>query len=127
MNLDVSLSILLIFCTACYLLLGSRLIANKREIGSLPIGVLFMVVSIWVMGGAIELMSSTFELFFDRPHRPLRWNSAATGYRLRLLSRVHGPGHEALGNRGAYDRTGFVGRVGGKQRGPSVYVVTALC
>jgi len=63
MNLDVSLSILLIFCTACYLLLGLRLVASKREIGSLPIGILFIVVSIWVMGGAIELMSTTFELF----------------------------------------------------------------
>ena len=63
MNLDVSLSILLIFCTACYLLLGLRLVASKREIGSLPIGILFIAVSIWVMGGAIELMSTTFELF----------------------------------------------------------------
>jgi diguanylate cyclase (GGDEF)-like protein len=28
-----------------------------------PIGVLFVVVSIWVMGGAIELMSSTYDVF----------------------------------------------------------------
>lgn len=63
MNLDVSLSILLTFCAACYLLLGLRLVASKRETGSLPIGVLFIVVSFWVMGGAIELMSTTFELF----------------------------------------------------------------
>lgn len=63
MNLDVALSILLIFSAACYLLLGSRLIASKREVGSMPIGVLFIVVSIWVMGGAIELMSSTFAVF----------------------------------------------------------------
>ncbi len=63
MNLDVALSILLIFSGACYLLLGARLVASKREIGSMPIGVLFFVVSIWVLGGAIELMSSTFEVF----------------------------------------------------------------
>jgi len=63
MNLDVSLSILLIFSTACYLLLGLRLVAGKREIGSLPIGILFIVISVWVMGGAIELMSTTYELF----------------------------------------------------------------
>jgi diguanylate cyclase (GGDEF)-like protein len=63
MNLDASLSILLTFCAACYLLLGLRLVASKRETGSLPIGVLFIVVSFWVMGGAIELMSITFELF----------------------------------------------------------------
>jgi len=63
MNLDVALSVLLIFSAACYLLLGVRLVASKREIGSMPIGVLFVVVSIWVMGGAIELMSSTYEVF----------------------------------------------------------------
>ncbi len=63
MNLDVALSILLIFSAACYLSLGVRLFASKREIGSMPIGVLFVVVSFWVMGGAIELMSSTFEVF----------------------------------------------------------------
>jgi len=63
MNLDVALSILLIFSAACYLLLGARLIASRREIGSVPIGVLFVVVSIWVMGGAIELMSSTYDVF----------------------------------------------------------------
>ena len=63
MNLDVSLSILLVFSTACYLLLGVRLIAGKREVGSLPIGILFVVVSFWVMGGAIELMSTTYEAF----------------------------------------------------------------
>ena len=63
MNLDVALSILLIFSAACYLLMGSRLIMSKREIGSMPIGVLFIVVSVWVMSGAIELMSSNFEVF----------------------------------------------------------------
>jgi diguanylate cyclase (GGDEF)-like protein len=63
MNLDVALSILLIFSAACYLLLGARLVASKREIGSMPIGVLFIVVSVWVMGGAIELMSSSFDVF----------------------------------------------------------------
>ena len=63
MNLDVALSVLLIFSAACYLLLGIRLFASKREIGSMPIGVLFVVISIWVMGGAIELLSSTFGVF----------------------------------------------------------------
>ncbi len=63
MNLDVALSVLLIFSAACYLLLGVRLIASKREIGSMPIGVLFVVISIWVMGGAIELLSTTYEGF----------------------------------------------------------------
>lgn len=63
MNLYVVLSVLLIFSAACYLMLGVRLIAIKREMGSMPIGVLFVVISIWVMGGAIELLSSTFAVF----------------------------------------------------------------
>ena len=71
MNLDVALSVLLIFSAACYLLLGIRLIAIKREIGSMPIGILFIVVSIWVMGGAIELLSSTYPIFSLDPPRPL--------------------------------------------------------
>jgi len=63
MNLDVALSVLLIFSAACYLLLGIRLITSKREIGSMPIGVLFVVICLWVMGGAIELLSTTFPVF----------------------------------------------------------------
>ena len=63
MNLDVSLSVLLIFSAACYLLLGIRLVASKREVGSVPIGVLFVIISFWVMGGAIELMANTFYVF----------------------------------------------------------------
>jgi len=63
MNLYVVLSVLLIFSAACYLMLGVRLIAIKREMGSMPIGVLFVVISIWVMGGAIEMLSSTFAVF----------------------------------------------------------------
>jgi diguanylate cyclase (GGDEF)-like protein len=63
MNLDVMLSVLLIFSAACYLLLGIRLIASKREVGSMPIGVLFVVISIWVVGGAIELMAGSLYVF----------------------------------------------------------------
>jgi len=63
MNLDLALSVLLIFSAACYLVMGTRLVVSKREVGSMPIGVLFVVVSIWVMGGAIELLSSTFAVF----------------------------------------------------------------
>ena len=63
MNLDVALSILLIFSAASYLLLGVRLIALRREVGSVPIGVLFVIICFWVMGGAVELMSTTFYVF----------------------------------------------------------------
>lgn len=63
MDLNVALSVLLIFSAACYLSMGIRLIASKREVGTMPIGLLFMVISIWVMGGAVELMSSSFPVF----------------------------------------------------------------
>lgn len=63
MNLDVALSVLLLFSAACYLLIGSRLVASKREVGSMPIGVLFVVISIWVAGGAIELLAQTYPVF----------------------------------------------------------------
>ncbi|MGI9224678.1 MAG: diguanylate cyclase domain-containing protein [Woeseiaceae bacterium] len=63
MSLDTALSILLIFSAGCYLLLGSRLVAFKREVGSMPIGVLFIVISIWVAGGAFKLLSGSFAVF----------------------------------------------------------------
>ncbi len=63
MGLDVALSILLIFSAGCYFLLGARLVASRREVGSVPIGVLFLVISIWVVGGAVELLSSSFTVF----------------------------------------------------------------
>ncbi|MGI9233769.1 MAG: histidine kinase N-terminal 7TM domain-containing protein, partial [Woeseiaceae bacterium] len=63
MNLDVALSVLLVFSAACYLMMGSRLAATKREIGSMPIGVLFVVISIWVVGGGIELLADNFVVF----------------------------------------------------------------
>jgi diguanylate cyclase (GGDEF)-like protein len=63
MNLDVMLSTILIFSAACYLLLGFRLVALRREVGSVPLGVLFVVITFWVMGGAVELLSTTFYVF----------------------------------------------------------------
>jgi diguanylate cyclase (GGDEF)-like protein len=63
MNMDTLLSTLLTISAACYLLLGARLISSRREIGSVPIGLLFVVVSFWVMGGAVELVSTTFTAF----------------------------------------------------------------
>src|SRR5210317_758380 len=63
MSLNAALSALLIFSAACYALLGLRLVLAKREIGSMPIGLLFIVISFWVIGGAIELLSSTFLMF----------------------------------------------------------------
>ena len=63
MMLEVALSTLLILSAACYLALGLRLVAGKREIGKASIGVMFMIVSLWVLGGAIEMLSTSFFVF----------------------------------------------------------------
>ena len=60
MNLDVAIAGVLIFAAACYALLGLRLVVLKREVGTVPIGVLFMVIALWVVGGGVELLSTTF-------------------------------------------------------------------
>ncbi len=63
MHLDVLLSILLSISAAGYLLIGVFLIASKRGVGSVPIGTLFCVIGMWVFGGAVELMSTSFFVF----------------------------------------------------------------
>ncbi len=60
MDLDVAIAGVLLFAAACYALLGLRLVVLKRDVGTVPIGVLFIVISLWVVGGGIELMSTTF-------------------------------------------------------------------
>ena len=63
MNLIVILAVLLSLGAASYLLLGLRLVGGRREVGTTPIGMLFIVISFWVMGGALELMSTSFYVF----------------------------------------------------------------
>ncbi len=63
MNLDVALSALLVFSAACYLMMGLRLVASQREVGSMPIGVLLVILGIWVAGAGLELISESFAIF----------------------------------------------------------------
>ncbi len=63
MTLEIVLAVLLMFVTACYFALGLRLIVAKRDVGSMPMGVLLLVISAWVLGGAIELMAANFFVF----------------------------------------------------------------
>jgi diguanylate cyclase (GGDEF)-like protein len=63
MNLEIVLSVLLFFSAVCYALLGMRLIGGTREVGSLPIGATFIVIGIWVLGGAIELVAPNYLVF----------------------------------------------------------------
>ena len=63
MNFDFAISLLLIFSAASYLTLGMRLVMAKREVGTMPIGILFFVISVWVLGGAVELLAADFFVF----------------------------------------------------------------
>ena len=63
MNLNIALSVLLIFSAASYALIGLRLLTAKREVGTVPIGALLIVISFWVIGGPIEMLSDTFLMF----------------------------------------------------------------
>jgi diguanylate cyclase (GGDEF)-like protein len=63
MSFEVAIAILLMFSATCYFGLGLRLVAAKREVGTMPIGLLFLVICVWVGGGPVELMSTTFYAF----------------------------------------------------------------
>ena len=63
MNLLVVMSVLLGFSAVCYFLLGVRLLGGKREIGSVPLGLAFLVIAYWVFGGAIEIMATSYPAF----------------------------------------------------------------
>ncbi len=63
MTLDLALSIVLIVSASCYLLVGAGVIALNKGVGALPVGVLFIVISVWVIGGAVELQATSFMVF----------------------------------------------------------------
>lgn len=63
MTLDAVLAALLIFSAAAYMAIAVRLVVAKREVGTVPIGILLAIVGIWVLGGAVELLSNTFYVF----------------------------------------------------------------
>jgi diguanylate cyclase (GGDEF)-like protein len=63
MDLEILIAVLLILSAAFYAMLGLRLVFSQREVGSRPIGLLLVVISFWVLGGAIEMLSSSFLVF----------------------------------------------------------------
>lgn len=63
MTFNVVLSVLLIFGAGCYMALGLRLVMSKREVGTMPIGLLFLTIGVWVAGGPIELLADSFYVF----------------------------------------------------------------
>ena len=63
MDFDIALAVVLMFAAACYLAMGLRLFVAARDVGTMPIGILFLVISVWVVGGAIELMANSYFVF----------------------------------------------------------------
>ena len=63
MNLEIVLSVLLCISSVCYALLGMRFIGGKHEVGNILVGTTFIIIGIWVLGGAIELMATTYVVF----------------------------------------------------------------
>ena len=63
MNLSLILSFFVALGAIGYLSLAFRLFSGKRTVGSLPLGLTFLVISLWVFGGAIELAAESFVLF----------------------------------------------------------------
>ena len=63
MTLDFVLSLLLAVSASCYMLLGLRTLRSNREFGSPAMGATFMIVGLWVLGGAIELMAMSLPVF----------------------------------------------------------------
>ena len=63
MSFNLAISLLLMFSATCYFALGLRLVLARRDVGTMPIGTLFLVISVWVLGGAIELLAEDFFVF----------------------------------------------------------------
>jgi diguanylate cyclase (GGDEF)-like protein len=63
MTLLAILSVLLGFSAICYVLMGLRVASGIREFGSVPLGITFTLIGIWVLGGAVELIAPTYSIF----------------------------------------------------------------
>lgn len=63
LSLDVILSVLLGICASCYLLLALRVLRGGNNIGSPAVGTTFMVIGLWILGGAIELVAISLPIF----------------------------------------------------------------
>ena len=63
MSLSTLMSALLLLTALGYVSLGARILAARRGSGNPAIGVLFLLVSVWVAGGALELVATTLPVF----------------------------------------------------------------
>jgi diguanylate cyclase (GGDEF)-like protein len=63
MTLDVVLAVLLGICASCYMLLALRVLRGHNKIGTPAMGATFMIIGLWVLGGAIELVAISLPIF----------------------------------------------------------------
>ncbi len=63
MTLGFVLSVMLGVAASCYMLLALRMLCGIRGIGSPAMGATFMVIGLWVLGGAIELVAISLPIF----------------------------------------------------------------
>ena len=63
MDMSLVLSVFLGLSAFCYAWLGCKMLRGKREAGSLPLGVTFLVIAAWVCGGAVELIADSYLVF----------------------------------------------------------------
>jgi diguanylate cyclase (GGDEF)-like protein len=63
MSADLILPVILGFSAGCYMLLGARLIGAARDSGGVPLALTLMVIGIWVLGGALELIATDYTVF----------------------------------------------------------------
>lgn len=63
MSFEIAISVLLLCSAACYFALAMRMIAARREVGTMPIGLLFLAIAVWVLGGGVELLAPSFNVF----------------------------------------------------------------
>ena len=63
MTLGFVLSVMLGVAASCYMLLALRMLRGRSGMGSPAMGATFMVVGLWVLGGAIELVAISLPVF----------------------------------------------------------------
>ena len=63
MTLDIVLSVLLGVSASFYMLLALRMLRGNHGIGSPALGATFLVIGLWVLGGAIELVAISLPVF----------------------------------------------------------------
>jgi len=63
MDMDATLAIVLCISAVCYELLAARLFVRRLEVANLPIAIAFVIIGLWVLGGALELLANSYVMF----------------------------------------------------------------